>query len=75
MRYEGQRGDEVKPHSVIFKCFQVTLLRFAVGNAFPVNMCPVSPTAQVAVKEMRHKKRPWSASENAAVKFSTEAEV
>lgn len=59
MRYEGQRGDEVKLQSVIFKYFQVTLLQYAVGNTLPVNMCPVSPTAQVAVKEeMREKKRP-----------------
>lgn len=59
MRYEGQRGDEVKLQSVIFKYFQVTLLGFAVGNTLPVNMCPVSPTAQVAIKEeMREKKRP-----------------
>lgn len=59
MRYEGQKRDEVKLQSVVFKYFQVTLLQYAVGNTLPVNMCPVSPTAQVAVKEgMRKKKRP-----------------
>lgn len=69
MRYEGQKRDEVKLQSVVFKYFQVTLLQYAVGNTLPVNMCPVSPTAQVAVKEgMRKKKRPQSAFENASVK-------
>lgn len=70
MRDEGQRGDEVRLQSVIFKYFQVTLLQFAVGNTLAVNMCPVFPTAQVAVREeMREKKRPWSAAENAAVEL------
>lgn len=44
-----------------------------MGNTLPGNVCPVSPTAQVAVKEeKRQKKRPWSAFENAAVKSKAE---